>query len=49
MRRTVSTNIVIEDEGRGHNLSFVLEKDETVKSHANTLTQREEGDAYNIL
>ena len=33
-------NVVIKDEGRGQNLSFVLEEDETVESHANTLTQR---------
>ena len=39
-------NVVIKDEGRGQNLSSVLEEDETAESHANTLTQREEGDAF---
>ena len=33
-----STNIVIEDEGRGQNLNSVLGKDETAKSHVHAHT-----------
>ena len=31
-------NVVIKDEGRGHNLNSVPKENETAESHANTLT-----------
>ena len=39
-------NVVIKDEGRGKNLSSILEEYETTESHANTLTRREKVDAF---
>ena len=39
-------NVVIKNEGGGQNFNSVQRNDETIVSHANTLTQREEGDAF---
>ena len=40
------SNVVIKNEGGGQNFNFVQRNDETIVSHANTLTHREEGDAF---
>ena len=39
-------NVVIKNEGGGKNFNSVQRNDEIVVSHANSLTLREEGDAF---
>ena len=39
-------NVVIKNEGGGQNFNYVKRNDETFVFHANTLTQRKEGGAF---
>ena len=44
-----STNIVIEDEGRGQTLHFILGEDETTESHVHAHTQLSESNDFQLI